>query len=86
MRTSATVVRLKTGQPVKLDDGPKTIELCQREIMRSSWGYQRIADEAGVCVATVGRLATGETKSPKMRSVVLILAALGWDIFAHEQI
>jgi hypothetical protein len=79
------VVRLPSSAPVKLDDGPKTAALVQREIFRSGWSYTRIAMEAGVCISTVHHLASGETKRPQMRSVMLILAALGWEVYASER-
>jgi hypothetical protein len=83
--TAANVVRLPSSAPVKLDDGPKTAALVQREIFRSGWSYVKIAHEADLCIGTVQRIATGETKRPAMRSVMLILAALGWEVYASER-
>lgn len=86
MRTAtANVVRLPLQAPVKLDDGPATIALVQREIFRCGWPYRRIADKADVCHNTVARIATGDTKRPAMASVIRILAALGWEVYASER-
>ena len=85
MRNTATVLRLPTGQPQKIDDGLKTIALVQREIFRSGWSYIRLATAAGVGEHTVMNIARGETKRPTLRTIILILTALGWDVYASER-
>lgn len=84
MRQSAAVVRLPSQRPVKLDDGPATVALVQREIFRSGWSYTKIAYEAGLTDPTVGKIAQGETKRPALRTIILILTALGWEVYASE--
>lgn len=83
--TVARVLRLPvTGETVELDDGPATIALCQRAIRSTSMKYGVIADKAGVCPATVTHLAYGDTKVPRMTTVVRILMALGWRVYASR--
>lgn len=84
MRSAANVVRLPSKVPVKIDDGPRTIALVQQEIFRSGWSYQRLADAAGVHTTTIGAIATGSTSRPQLRTIILILAALGWSVYASE--
>lgn len=82
--TTAKIVRLPGPQPTPLDDGPATLALLQREIRRSGWRYSKIADRAGVCALTVSRLAYGDTKRPQMPTIIRILKALGWSVYASE--
>jgi predicted transcriptional regulator len=83
--TAAKVLRLKsTGEIVALDDGPSTIALCQRAIRATSLKFKDIASAAGVCDQTVANIAYGDTKSPRMSTVVRILMALGWSIYASK--
>lgn len=84
MRASAAVHRLPQP-PFKLDEGPRTAAFVQQEIFRSGWSYTMVADKAGVSNVTVGLLAQGVTLYPRMRTVVLILAALGFDVYASER-
>lgn len=69
---------------VDLDDGPATIALCQRAIRSSHLKYSEIAHRAGVYPQTVAHIAYGDTKSPRMSTVVRILQSLGWRIFASK--
>lgn len=86
MKASAAVVRLpRQTQIVKLDDGPATIELCQRAIRTSHLKYIEIAQRSGICVATVSNIASGDTKFPRMSTVIRILMALGWEVYASDQ-
>lgn len=83
MRSSAAVVRLpRQNRIVKLDDGPATIELCQHAIRTSHQTYYSLADRAGVSVQTVSNIASGDTKFPRMATVIRILMALGWEVYA----
>lgn len=86
MRASAAVVRLpRQNQIVKLDDGPATIELCQRAIRTSHQKYYEVAMRAGVGVQTVSNIASGDTKFPRMSTVIRILMALGWEVYASDK-
>lgn len=85
--TAATARVLKlptTNEVIDLDDGAATIALCQRAIRSSHLKFNEIATRAGVCTQTVGRLAYGDTKRPTMPTVVRILMALGWRVFASR--
>ena len=85
MRPSAAVVRLpRQSQIVKLDDGPATIELCRRAIRASHLKYFEIAQRSGVCVASVSNIASGDTRFPRMSTVVRILMAMGWNVYASD--
>lgn len=86
MKQTATVLRLPTGKPVKLDDGPATVALVQREIFRCGWTYTRVGYEADLCSSTVMKIAQGETTRPALRTIMKILIALGWEVYAHEGI
>lgn len=85
MALAAKVLRLPTQPPVRLDDGPATIDLCRREIRRSKLKYMEIASRSGVCVQSVSNIASGDTKFPRMSTVVRILMVLGWSIYAAEE-
>lgn len=75
---------MPTGETVKLDDGPASIALCQRAIRTTSMKFREIADAAGVCPMTVSNIAYGDTKQPRMSTVVRILMALGWTVYAQR--
>jgi hypothetical protein len=85
--TSATakVLRLRgSNEVVHLDDGPATIALCQRAIRASHRKYLEIGSRSGVCTQTVSNIASGQTKFPHMSTVVRILMALGWSVYASQ--
>lgn len=85
MPSAAKVLRLpSTNEVVTLDDGPATIALCQRAIRSSSLKYSEIANRAGIYQQTVAHIAYGDTKSPRMSTVVRILMALGWTLTASK--
>lgn len=82
--SAAKVLHLAGRTPVKLDDGPATIALCQRAIRTTSMKYIEIASAAGVCPMTVSNIAYGDTKFPRMATVIRILMALGWVVYASD--
>lgn len=82
---AAQIVRLPHRRPVKLDDGPDTVRLVQAEIFRSRLTYTRIGFDADLCQSTVMKIAQGETTRPAFKTIVKILTALGWDIYASER-
>lgn len=85
MKSSAAILRLpRQTQIVKLDDGPATIELCRRAIRTSHLKYYEIAQRSGVCVQAVSKIAYGDTRFPRMSTVVRILVAMGWTVYASE--
>lgn len=85
MVAAAKVLRLpSSSEVVDLDDGPATIALCQRAIRSSHLKFGEVATRAGVCNQTVANIAYGDTKSPRMSTVVRILMVLGWTIQASK--
>jgi hypothetical protein len=86
MAAAAKVLTLRQPArgPIEIDDGPQTIALCQSEIRRSPHKYYEIATRAGVSVQTVSNIASGDTKFPRMATVVRILMSLGWTLYAME--
>lgn len=86
MATAAKVLRLSPSPShVKLDDGPATIALCQRAIRSSPLKYSEIAHRAGLGAVTVSNIAYGDTKAPRMSTVVRILMVLGWAVYATDE-
>jgi hypothetical protein len=83
--SAAVVLKLPSQKPVLLDDGPATIALVQREIFRDGRTYLQLADAAGISPTTVMHIAHGDTKRPAMRTCMLILVALGWEVWASER-
>lgn len=82
---AAKVLRLPhSSETVALDDGPATIALCQRAIRSSHLKYNEVATRSGVCTQTVSNIACGDTKQPRMSTVVRILMVLGWSIHATK--
>lgn len=84
MSATARILKLRTGRSVKLDDGPKTIALVQSEIWASHMNFSQLAAASGLACATIGNIASGETKHPRLATVARILMALGWSITATE--
>ena len=85
MPSTARVLNFPSrGQTVKLDDGPRSVAFIQREIFASRMAYTAIANKAGLSNATVGNIASGETKRPALSTIVRIAAVLGWSIYAEQ--
>lgn len=80
-----TVVSLNAGRQIKIDDGPKTVALVQAEIWRAGGDFGKIAAGADLSVSTVANIASGNTQFPRLRTIIRILGALGWDIYAQER-
>jgi DNA-binding phage protein len=79
---TAAILRLPTLHRVTLDEGPATVAFVAQEIRLSGLTYQKLAARTGICVATISRIACGDTKLPRMSTVVRIALALGWQIEA----
>ena len=73
------------GKLIKIDDGPKTVALVQTEIWKAGANFAKIATDADLSVTTVANIASGQTRAPRLRTIVRILGALGWDIYAQEK-
>lgn len=81
----SNVLSVNKGRVIKVDDGPKTVALVQAEIWRAGANFQKIATDADVSAVTVGNIASGNTQFPRLRTIIRILGALGWDIYAQER-
>ena len=81
----SNVTSVNKGRIIKVDDGPKTVALVQSEIWRTGGDFTKIATAADISVSTVSNIASGETKFPRLRTIIRILGALGWDIYAQER-
>lgn len=80
-----SVVSMNKGRQIKIDDGPKTVSLVQTEIWRAGGDFIKIATRADLSVSTVANIASGNTQFPRLRTIIRILGALGWDIYAQER-
>jgi len=79
------LARLPRPRPlVALIDSPSTIKLIQSEILRSRQRYSAIAADARLAASTVGNIASGTTRLPRLETVVRLLGALGWVIQARR--
>jgi transcriptional regulator with XRE-family HTH domain len=81
----SNIASVNQGKLIKIDDGPKTVALVQAEIWKHGADYTKIATAADVSYGTVARIAQGETTRPMLRTIIRILGALGWDIYAQEK-
>jgi hypothetical protein len=78
-------VRSPEGETILLDDSAEAVQLVQQEIFASGLLYMKIAELAGVSTSTVGFIAQGQTKWPRLETMIRILGALGWDILATKR-
>jgi DNA-binding phage protein len=81
----SNVTSVNKGRTIKIDDGPKTVALVQAEIWRAGANYSKIAADADLSVTTVMHIASGTTQYPRLRTIIRLLGALGWDIYAQER-
>jgi hypothetical protein len=75
---SATVTRLLPGTRslVTLTDSMAATKLVQEELLRSKQTYTAVANKAAVA---------GQTRLPRLETIVRILGALGWVITAARR-
>lgn len=82
---SATVTKLERARPlVHLVDSPIAIRLLQQELLTSKSTYSAIAVKAQVANSTVSNIASGQTKWPRLETIIRILSALDWEIVARH--
>jgi transcriptional regulator with XRE-family HTH domain len=81
------VVKLKgKARPlVHLVDSPVAIKLLQEELLASHQFYKAIATKAQVSSSTVSNIASGQTRWPRLETIIRILSALGWTVMAQKQ-
>jgi hypothetical protein len=85
MNAAENLVQLPHPRPlVALIDSPSTIKLIQAEILRSKLTYTAIATKAALAISTVGNIASGQTKLPRLETTIRLLGALGWVIQARR--
>lgn len=65
-----------------LADSFASVKLVQDELLRSKLGYSELARRAAVSPSTVGKIACGDTKLPRIETIIRILGALDWTIQA----
>ncbi len=82
-----TVKSPMTRRSFALDGSPASIQRAQKEI---GWAInywqctnREIAEEAGVCEATVWRFYHGLAKQPQFRTLMKVLKAVGWTTIAN---
>jgi hypothetical protein len=69
---------------VHLVDSPVAIKLLQEELLTSKLGYTAIAVRAQVANSTVHNIASGQTRWPRLETIIRILSALNWRIIAER--
>ena len=67
-----------------LADSIAATKLIQEEVLRSKLTYTEISRRAALANSTVANIASGQTKLPRLETVVRILGALGWIIQARR--
>jgi hypothetical protein len=84
---SATVTRLLPGTRslVTLTDSMAATKLVQEELLRAKTTYTAIAQKAAVASSTVSNIASGQTRFPRLETIVRLLGALGWVITAARR-
>lgn len=86
MAHTSKVIPLRRPRPlVHLVDSPIAIKLLQEELLTCKQTYKAVAAKAQVAPNTVGKIATGETKWPRLETIIRILSALNWRIIAERQ-
>jgi len=81
------IVNLAPGSRslVTLIDSPASIKLVQRELLRAHRTYTDIAKQAGLAHSTVSNIASGNTRWPRIETIIRLLGALGWVIMAQKR-
>jgi len=84
---TASVTRLLPGTRslVTLTDSMAATKLVQEELLRSKQTYAAVAAKAAVAKSTVSNIASGQTRFPRLETIVRILGALGWVITAARR-
>jgi hypothetical protein len=87
MKTAANVVQLRARSPIaiplgKLDsyDGVRLVARVLREWEREAKEntFKKLASRANLWPTTVRRLASGDTKVPRLHTVLSVLGAVGY--------
>lgn len=78
-------VRVFRRPLVQLVDSPVALKLLREEILMSKMTYTVIAAKAQLGHSTVGNIATGATRFPRLETIIRLLSALGWEIVARRR-
>lgn len=70
---------------VHLVDSPVAIRLLQSELLHNKETYKAVAARAQVASSTVSNIASGQTKLPRLETIIRILSALNWQIIAQKE-
>jgi hypothetical protein len=70
---------------VTLTDSYAARKLVQDELLRAKRTYTDIAKAATLSISTVSNIASGNTKWPRIETIIRLLAALGWMIQAQRR-
>jgi len=76
--------KLEVGQEYTFTDMNEVCAFVQHEIVMSKMKFRLIAEKAGCCPSTVGKMAAGETHQPRASTVWNILRVLGFEIAARR--
>lgn len=85
--SAANVVKFtgRRARPlVHLVDSPVALDLVRQELLASKLFYTAIAQRAQVSSSTVSNIASGQTKYPRLETIIRILGGLGWRILAER--
>jgi len=74
----------EVGQEYSFADIGELCAFVQHEIIASKMKFIRIAEKAGCCPATVGKMAAGETHEPRASTALKILGVLGFELVARQ--
>lgn len=83
-QTNVAQFRARHRPLVHLVDSPVAIKLLQEELLTSKSTYTAIARKAQVAITTVSNIASGQTRWPRLETIIRILSALDWEIIARR--
>ncbi|MER8619186.1 XRE family transcriptional regulator [Mesorhizobium sp. M1409] len=70
-------------EEVELHDIAEACAFLQRIIWQTRTKHGKLAAKAGLCPTTVSNIAYGETRLPRLSTVIALLRALGFKILAR---
>ena len=76
--------QIAVGQEYRFADIGELCAFVQHEIVMSKMKFKNIAQKAGCCPTTVGKMASGETHQPRASTVLGILRVLGFELVARQ--
>jgi len=76
--------KLELPEEIDLNDLAEVTRFVASEIRATKLKFGKLADKAGVCAHTVSRIASEDTKYPRWNTVVCLLRAMGYRVFARR--